>query len=129
MRAIRNLRYARPILFFSLVLGGIWLSGFFLLLVTTDTVSNPVTVGRVWVDRFRASGSTPQTGFKTTKQPRYTELCEALPHAAGELRDLDDRWGRVSLEMSVAHAGSGIRMRRALRRLINQEPFVSRARV
>ncbi|KAL1405035.1 hypothetical protein Q8F55_008658 [Vanrija albida] len=122
MRAVHHLRYARPALFFALVLGAVWLSGFALLLVTTDTLRSPVDAGRAWIDRFRTPPAS-QEALKADKRPRYAELCEALPGAAGDLRAIDDKWGRVALEMSVAHAGSGIRMRRALRRLVNHEPF------
>jgi hypothetical protein len=96
----------------------IWITGIVLLLSYTRT--NPIDAGRSLISQL---GSRPAQVPVVVDE--YDLTCSRLPHAAQELRRLDERWGKISLEMSVAHQGSGIRMRRALRRLVNGEPFVS----
>lgn len=43
------------------------------------------------------------------------DVCAFEPY----LDELEAKWGSVGLEMSLAHPGSGIRMRRALSRLVH----------
>lgn len=52
-------------------------------------------------------------------------MCRATPELAPALEELDEKWGNTALDMSVVFSGSGIRVRRALRKLLRGEPFVS----
>lgn len=95
--------------------------------------TNPVTtagnlVGHISGGQWSFS-KTPAPAAETVVAPEkvdaYDAMCAFAPHHADDLRALDAKWGKVGLEMSMAHHGSGIRMRRALRRLVSGERFVS----
>lgn len=47
------------------------------------------------------------------------------PEISDVLRDLDNKWGRTALDMSVGFEGSGVRVRRVVQKLLRGERIVS----
>lgn len=54
-----------------------------------------------------------------------TNHARCSPEVSEVLRDLDDKWGRTALDMSVGFEGSGVRVRRVAQKLLQGEKVVS----